>query len=30
MKLEGEIGEIHVIEHLVEMGRERFTGAVRF
>lgn len=30
MKLEGEIGEISVIEHLVEMGRERFTGAVRF
>lgn len=30
MKLEGEIGEIHVIEHLVEMGRERFTGAIRF
>lgn len=30
MKLEGEIGEIKVIEHLVEMGRERFTGAIRF
>ncbi len=30
MKLEGEIGEINIIEHLVEMGRERFTGAVRF
>ncbi len=30
MKLEGEIGEINVIEHLVGMGRERFTGAVRF
>src|SRR5512142_1379438 len=30
MKLEGEIGEINVVEHLVEMGRETFTGAVRF
>lgn len=30
MKLEGEIGEINVIEQLVGMGRERFTGAVRF
>lgn len=30
MMLEGEIGEIHLIERLVELGRERFTGAVRF
>jgi len=30
MKLEGEIGEINVIERLVELGREGFTGAVRF
>src|SRR5437763_8647024 len=30
MKLEGEIGELDLIERLVELGRERFTGAVRF
>ena len=30
MKLEGEIGEIDLLERLVELGRERFTGAVRF
>jgi septal ring-binding cell division protein DamX len=30
MKLEGEIGEINVIERLVELGRGGFTGAVRF
>src|SRR5436190_23141580 len=30
MKLEGDIGELNLIERLVELGRERFTGAVRF
>ena len=30
MKLEGEIGEIDLIERLVELGREQFTGAIRF
>jgi hypothetical protein len=30
MKLEGEVGEINLVEQLVELGRERFTGAVRF
>src|SRR5436305_5079842 len=30
MKLEGDIGEINVVEKLVELGREHFTGAVRF
>src|SRR3954465_6670176 len=30
MKLEGEIGEISLIERLVELGREKFTGAIRF
>src|SRR5437763_9580607 len=30
MKLEGEIGELDLIERLVELGREHFTGAVRF
>jgi hypothetical protein len=30
MKLEGEIGEINLIERLVELGREQFTGAIRF
>ncbi|HEY2829616.1 MAG TPA: DUF4388 domain-containing protein, partial [Thermoanaerobaculia bacterium] len=30
MKLEGDIGEINVIDRLVELGREGFTGAVRF
>jgi cytoskeletal protein RodZ len=30
MKLEGEIGELQLIDRLVELGRDRFTGAVRF
>ncbi|HET7436394.1 MAG TPA: DUF4388 domain-containing protein [Thermoanaerobaculia bacterium] len=30
MKLEGEIGEIELIERLVELWREQFTGAIRF
>src|SRR6266566_10082706 len=30
MSFEGEIGEIDLIDKLVEMGRERFTGAIRF
>src|SRR5438874_630972 len=30
MKLEGEIGELDLVERVVELGRERFTGAVRF
>jgi cytoskeletal protein RodZ len=30
MKLEGEVGEVQVVQQLVEMWRERFTGAVRF
>jgi len=30
MKLEGEIGEISLVERLVELGREQFTGAIRF
>lgn len=30
MKLEGEIGEIQLIERLVELWREQFTGAIRF
>src|SRR5947209_4967893 len=30
MKMEGDIGEINVIDRLVELGREGFTGAVRF
>src|SRR5256885_12885910 len=30
MSFEGEIGEIDLIEKLVEMGREQFTGAIRF
>jgi hypothetical protein len=30
MSLEGEIGEIDLIERLVELGRENFTGAIRF
>jgi septal ring-binding cell division protein DamX len=30
MKLEGEIGEIELIERFVELGREHFTGAIRF
>ena len=28
--LEGEIGEINLIERLVELWREQFTGAIRF
>src|SRR6059058_887755 len=30
MKLEGEIGEINLVGRLVELGREQFTGAIRF
>lgn len=30
MSFEGEIGEIDLIEKLVELGRESFTGAIRF
>src|SRR2546425_10942778 len=30
MKLEGESGELDLVERLVELGRERFTGAIRF
>ncbi|HYM60565.1 MAG TPA: DUF4388 domain-containing protein [Thermoanaerobaculia bacterium] len=30
MKLEGDIGEIHLVDRLVELGREHFTGAIRF
>jgi len=30
MSFEGEIGEIDLIQRLVELGRERFTGAIRF
>jgi hypothetical protein len=30
MSLEGEIGEIDLIEKLVSLGREHFTGAIRF
>jgi len=30
MKFEGEIGEIELISRLVELGREKFTGALRF
>src|SRR6476619_1698594 len=30
MKLEGDIGDIYVIDRLVELGREGFTGAIRF
>jgi hypothetical protein len=30
MKLEGEIAEIDLIERLVELWREQFTGAIRF
>src|SRR5438128_11867551 len=30
MSFEGEIGEIDLIDKLVEMGREQFTGAIRF
>src|SRR5260370_5676981 len=30
MSFEGEIGEIDLIERLVELGGEHFTGAIRF
>jgi septal ring-binding cell division protein DamX len=30
MSFEGEIGEIDLIQRLVELGREHFTGALRF
>lgn len=30
MNLEGEIGEINLVERLVELGGEQFTGAIRF
>src|SRR5258706_10050979 len=30
MSFEGEIGEIDLIERLVELGGENFTGAIRF
>jgi hypothetical protein len=30
MSFEGEIGEIDLIDKLVELGRENFTGAIRF
>src|SRR5687767_7730836 len=30
MKLEGEIAEVHLLERLVELGRDSFTGAIRF
>ena len=30
MNFEGEIGEIDLIQRLVELGREKFTGAIRF
>jgi hypothetical protein len=30
MSFEGEIGEIDLIEKLVSLGRENFTGAIRF
>src|SRR5215212_6268551 len=30
MSLEGEIGQIRLIERLVELWREQFTGAIRF
>jgi hypothetical protein len=30
MSFEGEIGEFDLIERLVELGRENFTGAIRF
>src|SRR2546430_12718885 len=30
MSFEGEIGEIDLIQRLVELGREKFTGAIRF
>src|SRR6266849_8176450 len=30
MSLEGDIGEIDLVQRLVELGREHFTGAIRF
>jgi septal ring-binding cell division protein DamX len=30
MSFEGEIGEIDLVQRLVELGREKFTGAIRF
>jgi septal ring-binding cell division protein DamX len=30
MSFEGEIGEIDLVERLVELGSEQFTGAIRF
>ncbi|HET7711001.1 MAG TPA: hypothetical protein VFL80_03645, partial [Thermoanaerobaculia bacterium] len=30
MKLEGEVSELDLIRDLVELGREGFTGAIRF
>ena len=30
MSFEGEIGEFDLIERLVELGKEQFTGAIRF
>jgi septal ring-binding cell division protein DamX len=30
MSFEGDIGEFDLVQRLVELGRERFTGAIRF
>lgn len=30
MSFEGEIGEFDLVQRLVELGREKFTGAIRF
>ncbi len=30
MNLEGAIGEIDLVQRLVDLGREKFTGAIRF
>lgn len=30
MNLEGEVAELDLIAHLVELGRQKFTGAIRF
>ncbi len=30
MSFEGEIGEIDLVQRLVDLGRDRFTGAIRF
>jgi septal ring-binding cell division protein DamX len=30
MSFEGEIGEIDLVQRLVELGRQQFTGAIRF